>query len=59
MIPHNRPTLGKEEEDAAVRVLRGGWLAQGEEVLKMNFVITLDCLMVMQLHYPVVHHHYF
>ena len=32
MIPHNRPTLGKEEEDASIRVLRGGWLAQGEEV---------------------------
>ena len=36
MIPHNRPTLGKEEEDAAVRVLRGGWLAQGEEVEKFE-----------------------
>ena len=32
MIPHNRPTLGKEEEDAAIRVLRSGWVAQGPEV---------------------------
>ena len=36
MIPHNRPTLGKEEEDAAIRVLREGWLAQGEEVKKFE-----------------------
>tara|TARA_B100000029_G_scaffold297820_1_gene290998 strand:- start:5923 stop:6930 length:1008 start_codon:yes stop_codon:yes gene_type:complete len=32
MIPHNRPTIGKEEEDAALRVLQSGWLAEGEEV---------------------------
>lgn len=32
MIPHNRPTLGKEEELAALRVLQSGWLAQGKEV---------------------------
>ena len=32
MIPHNRPTLGADEEQAAVRVVRTGWLAQGEEV---------------------------
>ena len=36
MIPHNRPTLGKEEEDAALRVIRRGWLAQGEEVEKFE-----------------------
>ena len=32
MIPHNRPTLGKREVDAAARVLAGGWVAQGREV---------------------------
>jgi perosamine synthetase len=31
-IPHNRPTLGREEERAAARVLGSGWLAQGAEV---------------------------
>ncbi len=32
MIPHNKPTLGIEEELAALRILRSGWLAQGPEV---------------------------
>ena len=32
MIPHNKPTLGKEEEEAALKVLRSGWLAQGHQV---------------------------
>ncbi len=32
MIPHNIPTLGKEEEAAAVRVLRSRWIAEGKEV---------------------------
>lgn len=32
MIPHSRPSLGKEEEDAALRVIRSGMLAQGDEV---------------------------
>lgn len=32
MIPHNRPTLGIEEEKAALRVIRSGWVAQGPEV---------------------------
>jgi perosamine synthetase len=32
MIPHNRPTLGAEEQSAAVRVLSGGWVAQGPEI---------------------------
>jgi perosamine synthetase len=32
LIPHNRPTLGLEEEDAALRVIRSGWVAQGPEV---------------------------
>lgn len=32
MIPHNRPCLSREEEAAAVRVLRSNWIAQGPEV---------------------------
>ena len=32
MIQHNKPTIGKEEEEAALRVLRSGWLSQGQEV---------------------------
>ena len=32
MISHNRPTIGIEEESAAIRVLRRGWLSQGKEV---------------------------
>ena len=32
MTPHNKPHLGKEEELAAQRVIRSGWLAQGNEV---------------------------
>lgn len=36
MIPHNRPTLGKEEEEAVNRVLRSGWLSEGEEVFSFE-----------------------
>ena len=32
LIPHNRPTLGLEEEAAALRVIRSGWVAKGKEV---------------------------
>ncbi len=32
MIPHNKPTLGIEEESAALRVIRSGWIAEGPEV---------------------------
>ncbi len=32
MIPHNRPTLGEQEEKAVSRVLKSGWVAQGQEV---------------------------
>lgn len=32
MVPHNHPPVGIEEESAAIRVLRRGWLSQGEEV---------------------------
>ncbi len=32
LIPHNRLTIGIYEERAACRVLRSGWLAQGNEV---------------------------
>ena len=32
MIPHSRPTLGKEEAEAAARVVTSGYIAQGPEV---------------------------
>lgn len=32
LIPHNRPTLGIAEQEAARRVLASGWVAQGPEV---------------------------
>ena len=32
MIPHNKPTLDIEEEQAAQKVVRSGWLVQGSEV---------------------------
>lgn len=32
MIAHNRPTLGREESEAASRVIASGWVAQGPEV---------------------------
>lgn len=32
MIVHNRPTLGKEEEIAAIRVIQSGQISQGPEV---------------------------
>ena len=31
-IPHNRPTIGKAEETAAINVLRSGWIVQGTAV---------------------------
>ena len=36
MIFHNVPTLGKEEEEAAVRVLRSSWVAEGAEVAQFE-----------------------
>jgi perosamine synthetase len=32
VVPHNRPTLGFEEEKASIDVIRSGWVAQGKEV---------------------------
>jgi perosamine synthetase len=32
VVPHNKPSLGKEEIFAATRVLKSGWVAQGYEV---------------------------
>ena len=32
-IPFHRPFIGKEEEEAALRVLRSGWLTTGKEAL--------------------------
>lgn len=31
-IQHNKPTIGYEEENTVIKVLRSGWLAQGKEV---------------------------
>ncbi|MCZ6634504.1 MAG: DegT/DnrJ/EryC1/StrS family aminotransferase [bacterium] len=52
MIPHSRPSLGPEEEEAACRVIRSGMLAQGREVaafeedlgklLNADFVVALS-----------------
>ena len=36
MIFHNKPTLGKEEIVAAARVIKSGWIAQGNEVKKFE-----------------------
>ena len=36
MIPHSRPALGPEEEAAACRVVRSGYLAQGSEVAALE-----------------------
>lgn len=33
LLPHNLPTLGKEESIAAQKVISSGWVAQGKEVL--------------------------
>ncbi len=32
LIPHSRPLLGEEEEEAVKRVIRSGYIAQGSEV---------------------------
>jgi perosamine synthetase len=36
MIPVARPYVGAEEEDAVVRVLRSGWLSQGQRVAEFE-----------------------
>jgi perosamine synthetase len=36
MVPHSRPSLGTEEEEAAVRVIRSGMLSQGREVRELE-----------------------
>ena len=33
MIPFFTPSLGKEEEDAVLRIMRSGWLTTGKETL--------------------------
>ncbi len=32
VIPHSRPTLGETEAEAVAAVVRGGWIAQGNQV---------------------------
>lgn len=36
MIPHNQPSLSKEEQTAAARVIDSGWVAQGQEVAALE-----------------------
>jgi len=31
MIPHNKPTLGKEEAESINRVIKSNWIASGEK----------------------------
>jgi dTDP-4-amino-4,6-dideoxygalactose transaminase len=35
-IPFSRPYIGKEEEEAVIRVLRSGWLTTGKETLEFE-----------------------
>ena len=35
-IPHNRPTLGKEEIKITEKILRSGWIGQGQAVEKFE-----------------------
>ena len=41
MVPHNHPTVGIEEESAAIRVLRRGWLSQGKEVQEFDIILSV------------------
>lgn len=36
MIPHNKPTIGSEEEEAAIRVLKNNCLVKGNEIEKFE-----------------------
>jgi perosamine synthetase len=40
MIPHNKPTLGRREIEAAERVINSGWVAQGKEVASFEDEIS-------------------
>ena len=44
MIPHNLPTIGIEEEDAALRVIRSKQLSQDKEVklFENEFIFNID-----------------
>jgi perosamine synthetase len=39
VIPHSRPTLGREEERAALRVLRSGMIGGGSEVARFEHAL--------------------
>ena len=40
MIPITKPLLGPEEREAAARVIRSGWLAQGPEVARFERAVA-------------------
>lgn len=40
IIPHSRPTLGKEEESATAEVIRSGQIAQGEKVAHFEHIFS-------------------
>ena len=42
MIPHSRPTIGKEETAAALAVLRSGQIAQGERVAAFEKALAVQ-----------------
>jgi perosamine synthetase len=45
LVPHSRPCLGKDEEEAALRVLRSGRLAPGTEAARCETLLArvADC----------------
>lgn len=40
IVPHARPCLGRDEEDAALRVLRSGRLASGAEAARLEAIMA-------------------
>ena len=40
IIPHNKPTINKEEIKAVAKAMRSGWVAQGIEVKKFEDEIS-------------------
>lgn len=40
VIPHSKPTLGKEEEEAVIEVIRSGQIAQGKRVAQFESMMA-------------------